>query len=367
MHSNRNRRRNLAVAVTGITAAVTLVGCAAAAPSGSSAINVDNNKKVHIALALVSASLPFAEETRKGAEAAAKQFNVQLDVIGPPIIDPPTAISQVENALSTGVDGIAIADEPATLWTRALKDADSKTNGNVVTFNTIPVKGSPVTSYVGIDAADYGTDVANETVKASGVDKNITGDVLVGDCFPGSEPLAITSNAVVARLKQLLPKADVLPFFDSKITPADNSAAWEHAIAAHPNTVLTIDTCDQGGDSMLKAKQQSGMDFAIGTVQTSPNILAAIKSGQVAVAVPQHNYVVGYTVIRMLADAIRSGKKLPQGWIDPGYTAVTKANVAAAVERDSGDAGLATFYKPVVSALWNDLGSVTKPLSEVQK
>jgi hypothetical protein len=37
------------------------------------------------------------------------------------------------------------------------------------------------------------------------------------------------------------------------------------------------------------------------------------------------------------------------------------------VERDSGDAGLAKFYKPVVSKLWNDIGSGTKPLSEVQK
>ncbi|MEO8906685.1 MAG: sugar ABC transporter substrate-binding protein [Microbacteriaceae bacterium] len=356
--------RRAAVAAAGLSLAVALTSCATG--TGSSSATPDANKPVHLSISLVSASLAFAAETQAGAEQAAKDLNVKLDVTGPPLIDPPVAISQVENSLNTGVDGIGIGDEPAALWTRTLQDAMDKTNGNVVTFVAVPAAGSPAKTYVGIESKLYGVQLATETVKESGISTSTTGDVIVGQCFAGSDPLTNTSNAAIATLKKLLPSANVLPVFDSKLAPADNFAAWSQEIAANPNTVLTIGTCDQDGDSMAKAKAAAGGSFAIGTVQTSPAVLAGIASGAVAVALPQNYYVQGYTVVRLLAEAVRNGTNPPAGWIDPGVTVVTKANVADLVKRDSGAAGQAAFYAPLVTSTWADLSAITKPMAKAQ-
>lgn len=364
MHTPHRNGRRVALAAAGISLAVALTSCAATSPASST--TNDSNKSVHLSISLVSASLAFAAETQAGAEQAAKDLNVKLDVIGPPLIDPPTAIAQVENSLDTGVDGIGIGDEPAALWTRTLHDAMDKNNGNVVTFVAVPAAGSPVKTYVGIESKAYGTRLATETVKASGISTSTTGDVIVGQCFAGSDPLTNTSTAAIKTLKKLLPSAKVLPVFDSKLAPADNFAAWTQKIAANPNTVLTIGVCDQDGDSMAKAKAASKGSFAIGTVQTSPAVNAGIASGAVSVALPQNYYVQGYTVVRLLAEAVRSGATPPAGWIDPGVTVVTKANVADLVKRDSGPAGQAAFYSALVKSTWADLSAVTKPLSDAQ-
>ncbi len=117
---------------------------------------------------------------------------------------------------------------------------------------------------------------------------------------------------------------------------------------------------------MIKAKQAAGGHFAIGVTDLDPQVLAGIANGAVASSVAQNWYIEGYTAVRLMAEAAKKGTVPPAGWIDPGTTVVTKANVAALQARNASSAGLEAFYKPLVAKLWSNLSAATKPLSQVQ-
>ena len=344
----------------------TAAPAAGASGGGAAGSKPASGKAVHLGMELLFSGVPFTAETQAGAQAAAQELGVKLDVSGPPSLDPPTAISQVNNFLDSGVDGIAIGDEPAALWTRALNDAVTKTKGNVVAYNSVPAKGTTVKTYVGIDAADYGRQLATETIKAAGLGADTTGEVIIGQCVPQSDPLTLTVGGITEATKQLLPKATVLTAFNSQVVPSQNFAAWEQEMRAHPNAVLALGPCDQDADSMIKAKQDTKGKFAIGGVATSPQVLTGLADGTVAAILAQNWYVMGYTAARLMAEAASKGTAPVEGWINPGTTVITKANAAAIKARDASPAGQAAFYKPLVTKLWANLGAATKPLSAAQ-
>ncbi len=335
-----------------------------ASAAGNSA--AASGKPVHLAMELLLAGLPFTAETQAGGQAAAKELGATLDASAPSTFDPPGAMAQVSNYLASGVDGIALGDEPAALWTRAIGDAVTKTKGNTVAFNSVPLKGTTVKTYVGNDAAALGTQLATETIKAANLGPSTTGEVIIGICTVQSDPLKLTVGAMVDTAKKLLPQATVLAPFNSQAIPSQNFAAWEQEMRAHPKAVLALGSCNQDGDSMIKAKQVTGGKFAIGTSDTSPGVLAGIAGGTVAVCLAQNYYVIGYTAIRLLTEAARNGAVPPAGWISPGSTVVTKANVADLVARDASPAGQAAFYKPLITKLWANLAAATQPLSAAQ-
>lgn len=348
-----------------LTSVLTACGSSGAAPGGSTGA-ASSTGEVHLAMQLLLAGLPFTAETQAGAEAAAKELKVKLDANAPTAFDPQAAIAQVNNSLNSGVDGIAIADEPAVLWTRALSDAVTKTKGNTVAFQTVPAKGTPVKTYVGNDATGLGRQVASETIKVAGLGRETTGEVIIGICTPQSTPLKQTVDGMSAAAKELLPKADVLAPFNSQTVPAQNFAAWEQQMRAHPQAVLALGSCNQDGDSMIKAKKVTGAKFAIGSSDSSPLILNGIADGTVAVCVAQNWYVMGYTSIRLLTEAARNKTVPAAGWISPGVTVITKANVEAVKTRDASPQGQASFYQPIVKKQWADLPAATRPLAEIQ-
>ena len=324
------------------------------------------DKPVHLAMQLLFTGVAFSADTQAGAEAAAKELGVQLDVNAPQTLDPPASIGQVNSALVRGLDGIAVGDEPAALWTRALNDAVSKTKGNTVAFNSVPVAGTTVKTYVGVDAAALGRQIANETIKAAALGTDTTGEVVIGRCVPQSDPLTLTVGGMAEAARAALPNATVLEPFNSQVVPAQNFAAWEQELRAHPQAVLALGSCSQDGDSMIKAKQLTGSRVALGGTDPSPTVLAGVADGSMSAVVTQNWYVAGYTSIRLLAEAARAGRTPPAGWINTGTTVVTKANVDALIARNASPEAQATFYKPIVQNLWADLGAATRPLSDLQ-
>ena len=354
--------------VAGLAVGILLSGAVAACGSGPSGSgSAGGGEPTRIGMELLLAGLPFTAELQAGGDLAAKELGLQLNVSAPSTFDPPGAIAQVNNALSTGVNGMVIAPEPAPLWTRALNDAVKRTKGYTVAIQTPPAASTTVVSYVGVDATDLGRQIASEAIKAAGLGPATTGEVVLGQCTPQSTPLAQTLGGMSDTVKMLLPQATVLPVFDSKSLPSENFAAWEQQMRAHPDAALVLGGCDQDGESMVKAKQVTGGRFAIGSTATTPGVLAGVADGTVAATVAQNWYVEGYTAVRLLGEARRNGTPLPQGWINPGTTVITKANVADIVARDASPAGQAAFYKPLVTNLWANLGAATRPLDETRR
>ena len=238
----------------------------------------------------------------------------------------------------------------------------SQTNGNVVAFNSPPVAGTAKT-YVGNSDLALGQKLAAATIKAAHLGPNTTGQVIISNCAPGASLLAVTVKGEVDTVKQLLPKATIEPAFNSEATPSANSTAWQQEISAHPSTVLALGTCDQDGDSMIKAKQSTGGKFAIGASDLDPLVLKGIADGTVAADLAQNWYLEGYTATRMLIDAARNHTTPPAGWFQPGTTVVTKANVATLEKRDASTAGLTAFYKPLIASFWSNIAAKAQDMS----
>ena len=83
-------------------------GSASSGTAGSATRSADTGTPVNVAIELVQNGLAFTQETQAGAQAAAQQFNAHLSVSAPTQLDPTTAISQVNSALSQGAKGIAL-------------------------------------------------------------------------------------------------------------------------------------------------------------------------------------------------------------------------------------------------------------------
>jgi simple sugar transport system substrate-binding protein len=377
LHQRSAPRRLAALCAVCLGTVVGLAACGSSSSSSTSpststqlaaatgSAGASNAKPVHLAMELIVTGLPFEAETQAGAQAAAKQFGASLNVSAPTTFDPATAISQVNSAISQGASGVAIADEPASLWTRALTNASSETHGNTVTFNAVPAAGT-VKTYVGNNDLALGERLAAATIKAAHLGPGTTGQVIISNCNPTSSPLGVTVKGLVETVQKLLPKATVEPPFNSQITPSANFTAWRQEIGAHPSAVLALGACDQDGDSMIKAKQAGGGKFAIGATDLDPLVLQGIANGTVAAALAQDWYVEGYTAIRLLVDSARNGTAPPAGWIQPGTVTVTKANVAQLEARDASAAGMDAFYKPIIAKLWANPSAATQPLSAAQ-
>ena len=337
-------------------------GSASPGTTSSPTKSTSTGAPVNVGIELVQSGLAFTQETQAGAQAAAQQFNAHLSVSAPTQLDPTTAISQVNSALSQGAKGIAIADIPSSSWTRELSTALSQTNGDVVAFNSPPVAGTAKT-YVGNSDIGLGQKLAAAAIKAAHLGPNTTGQVVISNCAPGASLLAITVKGEVQTVKQLLPKATIEPPFNSEATPSANETAWQQEISAHPSTVLALGTCDQDGDSMIKAKQSTGGKFAIGASDLDPLVIKGIADGTVAADLAQNWYLEGYTAVRMLIDAARNHTTPPAGWFQPGTTVVTKANVSTLETRDASAAGLTTFYNPLIASFWSNIAAKAQPLS----
>ena len=378
MTLNRNSfriRRSLLVASAAMTVGL-LAGCSSASGSGgsssgsaagsSSAAAAKKASDVHLALQLLFAGVSFSNSTSNGAKQAAKESGVNLSVNATPTLDPAAATAQVENSLSSGVDGIGVGDEPASLWTRTLNDAVTHTKGNAIAFNSVPDPATTVKTYVGVNSAELGRRQVDETLKAAKLDPNTTGSVLLGQCVPQSNPLTSQLKAMGAEIQKLLPKAKVLPIFNSQVVPAQNFTAWEQAVQANKGIVLTMGACDQDGDSMVKARKTSGGHFAIGASNTDPAVIQGLKDGSVSAVVGGNFYLVGYTVTRMLGEAATKATAPPAGWFDTGEFVFTKANADEATARDASAAGEAAYNAPLIKSYWSKIDSAAKTFAEMR-
>ena len=114
--------------------------------------------------------------------------------------------------------------------------------------------------------------------------------------------------------------------FDVTGDPTKNYTAWQQLIAANPDAKALIGVCAQDLENLGKLNKLNGSKFITGGGDPTLGNLAALESGNGLVSIGQTGYVQGYLPIKMIVDALRSGKALPKsGFISSGYEVITKA------------------------------------------
>ena len=308
--------------------ALILTGCLLASAAVASAVAVAGIKSAHSAKAPKKTLTigfvthfvgnPFIRQIEQAARDAGKDLGVNVKIVGTPGFDPAAQLKMVQDLFASGADGVATSIT-----------GDSMANG----LNQFVSKGKPIVEfniyssrvhapYVGErSVGDWA--ILGRAVRAKMGGARASGTVLIGTCAPGFPALVDRINGVKRGLGKGL---TIKGAFDVTGDPTKNYTAWQQLIAANPNAKALIGVCAQDLETLGKLNAQNGDKFITGGGDPTLGNLAALAGGHGLMSIGQTGYVQGYLPIKMIVDALRSGKALPKsGFIASGAEVITKS------------------------------------------
>jgi ABC-type sugar transport system substrate-binding protein len=268
---------------------------------------------------------PFIQQIVDGAEAAAEDLNVELQVVGPEDGSAETQLGLVDSLVASGVQGIATSVPGESMASRLNEIVASGTP--IVQFNLLVT--SVNAPYVGERSVESGRILGQKVLDQIG-GASATGKVIIGNCFPGF-PVLENRAAGVQESLAAASGIEVLGPFDVKVSATENYAAWEALLAANPDAKALIGLCAPDIASLGKLQAaNAGTPFVSGGYDLTAENLAEIKAGNAYVSLGQTPFMQGYLPIKMLADTIRGNTTVDLsagGFLDAGTEIVTADSV----------------------------------------
>jgi len=372
IHNLRRTIPRMAPLVVAAAAVLALPACgsdnSSKSATASAAASGAGKKSVSVAMQPVVTGIKFAQDMTVGMKAAAADDGaIKLTVQGPPMLDAVAAQKVVTDLLSQNPNGIGISPFPAELWHRTMQTVKERVP-NALAFNIRPsgapadVPSTPIKTFIGMNDVQIAKAVAAKTIELAKLGPDTKGYALVAQCTPGKTgSLADRTTGFKAVIAQKLPNVQVRVFYPGP-DPQGNTKAWRAELQANPNPVLTLGACDQDTTSVYLLKKSSGAKFPSGAMETPPEAIKGVEDGSILVTGSSHWYTIGYVATTILGRGAR-GDKLPEGWIDPGFTLVTKDNVAEIAKRDSSVAETKKWYTPQVKQILADVKGHTQPMA----
>jgi ABC-type sugar transport system substrate-binding protein len=268
---------------------------------------------------------PFIQQIIDGANAAADDLNVELQVTGPEGGDADAQLKAVQTLVASGVAGIATSVPGESMASGLNEIVDSGVP--VVQFNLLVT--SVKAPYVGERSVESGRILGQKVLDKLG-GATATGKVIIGNCFPGFPVLENRAKGVQESLAAAS-GIEILGPFDVKVAANENYAAWEALLAANPDAKALVGLCapDIASLGKLQAANPSTLFVSGGYDLTAEN-LAEIKAGNAYVSLGQTPFMQGYLPIKMLADTIRGATTVDLsagGFLDAGTEIVTADSV----------------------------------------
>lgn len=349
---------------------VLAIGCLTALMAAcSSSAGTDGPKKsVSIVMVQGVTGLPFAKITAQGGkDAVAKVGGVKFKVAGPASIDSSAEVKIFQQVVATRPDGIVIQELPPNLFTRPVKDA-IESGIPVLPYTIAPAKGSTTASFVGDNGQDLGRLAADRLAKELTAKRgpDVSGEIVTGICVPGLSVLTQRIDGLKAQLAKKLPKVKVLDPFDSKADPGESYNTWKRAADAHPDALAMVSPCEYDNENLIKIKERSRASWLLTPFDLNDRILQGVRDGTVLAVFPQSSYVHGYVATRLMAETLKAGKELPEGWVKMPVVPVDSANVEEIVKRESSPDAQREFWRPYVEKIFSGDSIATVPLEQAQ-
>jgi ABC-type sugar transport system substrate-binding protein len=360
-------RRMLAPCLAVLVLAVALTACGSdndnssgSTSSSGGGASTTAKKKASLAMITASSTQNAFNEMAYGAQVAAKDTGSNLKEAAPNGVNGPKEVSLFQAAMQTSKDGIAAMTTTPDLFVRPFSTAVDR-GIPVVAVDAAPLPGAKVTTFVGNSNTEVGAQLATEMLKK--IPEDATGEVVFGNPIPGLPLLGLRIDGMKQVLKKERPKLKLVGPFNVGTEPTDNYNHWNNLVKAHPNAVAYMEPGDQGAVSFGRIEKQTGKKYLVGACDVDPGALDAVKAGYVyALGDPQH-FLKGYVAISLLADNA-NGKKLPEGWFNPGSGIVTADNVDQIVEREKSNDARKAFYKDIIDKELANPDQYIKPLDQ---
>ncbi len=268
---------------------------------------------------------PFIQQIIDGAQAAADDLNVELQVTGPEGGDADAQLKAAQTLVATGVQGIATSVPGESMAGGLNEIIDSGIP--VVQFNILST--TVKAPYVGERSVESGRILGSRVLEQLGGD-TATGKVIIGNCFPGFPVLENRAKGVQESIGAAS-GIEILGPFDVKVAANENYAAWEALLAANQDAKAMVGLCapDIASLGRLQAANPD-TPFVSGGYDLTPENLAEIKAGNAYISLGQTPFMQGYLPVKILADTIRGQSSVDLtegGFIDAGTEIVTADRV----------------------------------------
>jgi ABC-type sugar transport system substrate-binding protein len=264
---------------------------------------------------------PFIQQIIDGANAAAADLNVELQVTGPEGGDADAQLKAVQTLVAAGVQGIATSVPGESMASGLNEIVDSGIP--IVQFNLLVT--SVKAPYVGERSVESGRILGQKVLDKLG-GATATGKVIIGNCFPGFPVLENRAKGVQESLAAAA-GLEILGPFDVKVAANENYAAWEALLAANPDAKAMVGLCAPDIASLGKLQAaNASTPFVSGGYDLTAENLAEIQAGNAYVSLGQTPFMQGYLPVKMLADTIRGTTTVDLsagGFLDAGTEIVT--------------------------------------------
>ena len=268
---------------------------------------------------------PFIQQIIDGANAAADDLNVELQVTGPEGGDADAQLKAVQTLVAAGVQGIATSVPGESMSSGLNEIIDAGTP--VVQFNLLVT--SVKAPYVGERSVESGRILGQKVLEKLG-GASTTGKVIIGNCFPGFPVLENRAKGVQESLAAAA-GIEILGPFDVKVAANENYAAWEALLSANTDAKALVGLCAPDIASLGKLQAaNASTPFTSGGYDLTAENLAEIKAGNAYVSLGQTPFMQGYLPVKMLADTIRGNTTVDLkagGFLDAGTEIVTADSV----------------------------------------
>jgi ABC-type sugar transport system substrate-binding protein len=318
--------------------AMTLAACGGEASSSGSGSDGGGKSADDIHLAFIGAdgSQNFTQEMLKGAEAAAEEFGVDVQLLAPTSLDGQAQVRMMEDAMRTATDGIAIMSLTPDLLIRT--EANAVSQGIPVVSVDVPaLEGSDVTTHLGNDNFAAGEMLAEEAIRHLQEDGVTQGSAVVASPIPGVPTLDLRAEGMKSAIEAALPDFEVVGPVASAPDPTGNYAAWSNLVSSNGNASVFMDAGDAALASLARLNRENDNKYLTGAFDLNDAGLEAIAEGiNFASGDPQH-FLKGYMSTRVLIENALGERELPKGWWVLPTALVNQENVEQVIERQAGD------------------------------
>lgn len=308
----------LAATAVALTLALSACGSGSPAPSGDG-----ESPELSVTLALATqAGCPFCIAVQRGAEAAAEERGIDLDVVVPRTPDASAQVQQLNSVLAAGPDLLLLLPYDATALVASAKQFAEK-DIPVITIDTDISDTEYRLGVVSSDNTEGGRIAAEQVAELADGE----GKVL----YLGYQPGASSTDARLAGFEEGIAEFAGIDYLGPQFTnadPAQGSAKVSAVLKANPDLKVIFASDEGNALGAANALKEAGKDGEVDVVafDGAPDEVAALEEGVFDVLIVQQAYQMGYDAMMQAADYLEDGTEVPSQ-TTPEFVVVTRDNL----------------------------------------